>query len=69
MGAWAYCDCLRWGSPLNYPTPEQILDPTKYTCKWCGKEHDPRVTKEELILSLIERIEKIENHLWPENEE
>lgn len=68
MGAWAYCNCLHKDTPLDYPTPEQILDPTKYTCRH-GKQQDPRVTREELILSMIERIEKIERYLWPEDEE
>lgn len=61
--AWAFCNHTCHGNnpvALMYPTPEQILDPTQYVCPRCGTQHDPRVTRDELLLDLIKRVERLE---------
>lgn len=70
MGSYAYC--LQCDRSLNKPTLRQALGIEVWACS-LGHTRVPIQSEKESIAdefeALTERIEKIERHLWPENEE
>ena len=73
---YAYCQNDTYGiicaEPLSEPTLRQALELEPWICKW-GHSNKVNTRKRETIAKqfekLTERIENIERHLWPENED
>ena len=54
--AWMYCDGC--DCPLNYPTPEQVMD-GRVDCPACGQRNAPRVTPGELMQAMHDEIQEL----------
>ena len=57
MGCYAYCE--NCGCYMNEPTVREVLT-NSYECK-CGTINQPIKTTEDIIIDLVERVEKLEN--------
>ena len=69
MGAYAYCQVCH--ASMSEPTLRQALRAEKWSCTRCGTEREPLHTKDESLLyaleEMLERIQKIEDHIWPDH--
>lgn len=61
--SWRYCTC---GSPMSEPTIEQDLE-HGYACPNCGKEYKDQVGTDEWLLTLSERVRRLEEKINESN--
>lgn len=57
MGAWRYC--TKCGEGMPTPTDRQVIS-DEYPCPHCGEENDPIISRDDVLLSMLDRIEAIE---------
>ena len=57
--SWVYCKC---GCGLSYPSASEVLLDS-YICPNCGKHNDPHVTKEEIVINMMARLELLESEI------